>query len=227
MVPSAAQPGNSGPTDSGVSRRGFLTRSAAVSAGVAVGGQLVPAPAGAAPGAARAAPEAAPPAAPPAAPAADTGVEVALTVNGRAQRLTVDPRTTLLDALREGLDLTGTKKGCDRGQCGSCTVHVAGRAVLSCLTLAVATAGAEVTTVEGLASGDRPHPVQQAFADADALQCGFCTPGMIMSAVALTGDGRTRTYDEIREGMSGNLCRCGTYPNVVEAVQTVQKQRSG
>lgn len=150
---------------------------------------------------------------------ADGRVEVAFTVNGTAERLRVDPRTTLLDALRERLELTGTKKGCDRGQCGACTVHVDGRRVLSCLTILAAVDGREVTTVEGLATGGRLHPVQRAFIECDGLQCGFCTPGQIMSAVAVLREGSAGTDAEIREAMSGNVCRCGAYPNIVEAVK--------
>ncbi|MEV4111515.1 (2Fe-2S)-binding protein [Nonomuraea sp. NPDC049695] len=151
--------------------------------------------------------------------AADGLVEVAFTVNGTAERLRADPRTTLLDTLRERLELTGTKKGCDRGQCGACTVHVDGRRVLSCLTLVATMDGHEVTTIEGLADGDRLHPVQRAFIDRDGFQCGFCTSGQIMSAVAVLREGHARTDAEIREAMSGNVCRCGAYPYIVEAVQ--------
>ncbi|MFY1671140.1 (2Fe-2S)-binding protein [Plantactinospora sp. WMMB334] len=146
-----------------------------------------------------------------------------LVVNGRTERLLVDSRVTLLDALRERLGLTGTKKGCDRGQCGACTVHVDGRRVLSCLTLVASAAGRRVGTVEGLADGDRLHPVQQAFLDCDAFQCGFCTSGQIMSAVALLQEGRTGSDDEIREQMSGNICRCGAYENIVAAVRTARR----
>ncbi|WP_422774747.1 (2Fe-2S)-binding protein [Plantactinospora sp. WMMC1484] len=150
-------------------------------------------------------------------------VEIGLVVNGRTERLLVDSRVTLLDALRERLALTGTKKGCDRGQCGACTVHVDGRRVLSCLTLVASAAGRRVGTVEGLADGDRLHPVQQAFLDCDAFQCGFCTSGQIMSAVALLQEGRTGSDDEIREQMSGNICRCGAYENIVAAVRTARR----
>lgn len=146
-------------------------------------------------------------------------IEVSLTVNGEAAKLHVAPWTTLLDALRDHLDLTGTKKGCDHGQCGACTVLVNGRRVVSCLTLAVMKDGAEVTTVEGLASNGALHPVQQAFIDHDAFQCGYCTPGQICSAVGLITEGKARTPEEIRELMSGNLCRCGAYPNIVAAIQ--------
>ncbi|MFY1692673.1 (2Fe-2S)-binding protein [Plantactinospora sp. WMMB782] len=153
--------------------------------------------------------------------------EVTVTVNGRTERLRLDTRVTLLDALRERLGLTGSKKGCDRGQCGACTVHVDGRRVLSCLTLVAATAGRRVDTVEGLADGDRLHPVQQAFVDCDAFQCGFCTSGQIMSAVALLAEGHTGSDDEIREHMSGNICRCGAYENIVAAVRTAGRNGAG
>jgi len=148
-----------------------------------------------------------------------TKIAITLHVNGLPRDLTVAPWTTLLDALRDHLDLTGTKKGCDHGQCGACTVLVDGRRVVSCLTLAVMKDGAEITTVEGLASEGALHPVQQAFIDHDAFQCGYCTPGQICSAVGLIAEGRAKTVDEIRELMSGNICRCGAYPNIVAAIQ--------
>ncbi|PRX51382.1 xanthine dehydrogenase YagT iron-sulfur-binding subunit [Prauserella shujinwangii] len=150
---------------------------------------------------------------------AGESVEVALSVNGQRRTVTVEPRVTLLDALRERLGLTGTKKGCDRGECGACTVLVGGERIKSCLTLAVMRQGAEVTTVEGLASGDELHPVQEAFIRHDAFQCGGCTPGQIMSAVACIDEGHTGSDAEIREWMSGNLCRCAAYQNIVAAVQ--------
>jgi len=148
-----------------------------------------------------------------------TTLDVALRINGAATHLTLDPRTTLLDALREHLRLTGSKKGCDHGQCGACTVHIDGRRVLSCLTLAVACQGKEITTIEGLARGDRLHPMQQAFLDHDGFQCGYCTPGQIMSAVACVQEGHATSDEQIREYMSGNLCRCAAYPRIVEAVK--------
>ena len=147
------------------------------------------------------------------------GLPLSLRVNSAEHRLTVDPRTALLDALREHIGLTGTKKGCDHGQCGACTVLIDGERVLSCLTLAAQAQGRSVTTIEGLSSPDRLHPMQQAFIDNDAFQCGYCTPGQIMSAVACVHEGRARNDDEIREYMSGNLCRCAAYPNIVAAVR--------
>ncbi|MFF4835304.1 (2Fe-2S)-binding protein [Streptomyces sp. NPDC001315] len=195
-------------TGSRFSRRGFLGGTAAVGAvgvgavGVAQGSTLADS-------------------------APDGTLTVRLKVNGSAQTLHLDPRATLLDTLRERLELTGTKKGCDRGQCGACTVHVDGRRVLSCLTLAAAADGSEVTTIEGLEpAADRLHPMQQAFVDCDGFQCGFCTSGQIMSAVALVEEGRAHTDDEIREHMSGNICRCSAYPNIVRAVQDGKKAMS-
>ena len=151
-------------------------------------------------------------------------MDVLLKVNGRAHRLTLDVRTTLLDALHGALDLTGTKKGCDQGQCGACTVLVDGRRVLSCFVLA-ATVDGEVTTIEGLSGEGEPlHPMQQAFLECDAFQCGYCTPGQIMSAIGCVAEGHAGTDDEIREYMSGNLCRCAAYPNIVEAVKRAKPQ---
>jgi xanthine dehydrogenase YagT iron-sulfur-binding subunit len=146
-------------------------------------------------------------------------IEVTLTVNGVEARLEVAPWTTLLDALRDHLDLTGTKKGCDHGQCGACTVLVDDRRINSCLTLAVMKDGAQVTTIEGLAANGALHPLQQAFIEHDAFQCGYCTPGQICSAVGLIAEGKAKTSDEIRELMSGNICRCGAYPNIVAAIE--------
>jgi xanthine dehydrogenase YagT iron-sulfur-binding subunit len=145
-------------------------------------------------------------------------IPVSLDVNGVHRRLDVAPWTTLLDVLRDRLGLTGTKKGCDQGQCGACTVLVNGRRINSCLALAVMQDGASVTTIEGLADGV-PHPLQQAFIDHDAFQCGYCTPGQICSAAGLIAEGRAKSDDEIRELMSGNLCRCGAYPNIVAAIR--------
>jgi len=146
-------------------------------------------------------------------------VSLSLTVNGVVRQLTVAPWTTLLDALRDHLDLTGTKKGCDHGQCGACTVLVNGRRINSCLTLAIMKDSAEVTTIEGLATKGALHPLQQAFIDHDAFQCGYCTPGQICSAAGLIAEGKAKTAEEIRELMSGNICRCGAYPNIVAAIQ--------
>jgi xanthine dehydrogenase YagT iron-sulfur-binding subunit len=145
--------------------------------------------------------------------------DVVLSVNGTTHLLHIDTRMTLLDALREKLHLTGSKKGCDQGQCGACTVHIDGERHLSCLTLAVAAEGHQVATIEGLAQGDSLHPMQQAFIDHDAFQCGYCTSGQIMSAVACVSEGHTRTDGDIREYMSGNLCRCAAYPNIVAAIK--------
>jgi xanthine dehydrogenase YagT iron-sulfur-binding subunit len=158
-------------------------------------------------------------AAPPLVPAE---MPVALDVNGRTATLSLDPRTTLLDALRESMHLTGTKKGCDHGQCGACTVHINGRRVLSCLTLAAMAQGQKITAIEGLAHGETLHPMQQAFIDHDGFQCGYCTPGQIMSAAALLTEPCGLTDDDVRECMSGNICRCGAYPNIVAAVQAVR-----
>jgi len=149
----------------------------------------------------------------------DDQVMTTLRVNGRAYPLELEPRVTLLDVLRDRLGLTGTKKGCDRGECGACTLHVAGRRVLACMTLAVMVDGAEVTTIEGMADGDALHPVQEAFLRSDAFQCGFCTPGQVMSAAACIAEGHAGSAAEIKEWMSGNLCRCATYPQIVTAVQ--------
>jgi len=151
-------------------------------------------------------------------------IAIGLTVNGTRQHLRVAPWTSLLDTLRDHLDLTGTKKGCDHGQCGACTVLVNGRRINSCLTLAVMQDGATITTIEGLEANGSLHPLQQAFIDHDAFQCGYCTPGQICSAVGLLAEGKAGTNDEIRELMSGNICRCGAYPNIVAAIRQVMGQ---
>ena len=191
-------------TDLEVNRRGFLGGSAAVAAGLA--------------------------ARPTAAYAAEPGpvqtqdmVDIVLEVNGKRHPLTIEPRVTLLDALREHLHLTGTKKGCDRGACGACTVHIDGRRANSCLTLAVRSQGKAITTIEGLAVGDELHPMQAAFLDHDGLQCGYCTPGQIMSAVALAAEGRAFSDAAIREWMSGNICRCGAYNHILDAIKDAVK----
>jgi xanthine dehydrogenase YagT iron-sulfur-binding subunit len=152
------------------------------------------------------------------------GIDLAFRVNRQTRRLQLDSRVTLLDALREHLGLTGTKKGCDQGACGACTVLLDHKRVLSCLVLAAQCDGRDVTTIEGLARGQELHPVQQAFIRHDGFQCGYCTPGQIMSAVALLEEGRAGSDEEIREFMSGNLCRCGAYPNIVAAIREVAGQ---
>ncbi|WP_114952027.1 (2Fe-2S)-binding protein [Sphingosinicella terrae] len=152
-------------------------------------------------------------------------VPIRLTINGVERQLDVAPWTSLLDLLRERLDLTGTKKGCDHGQCGACTVLIDGRRINACLKLAVTLDGADIVTIEGLAQGDGLHPLQQAFIRHDAFQCGYCTPGQICSAAGLMAEGRARTRDEIRELMSGNICRCGCYPNITDAIEDVLKDR--
>lgn len=159
-------------------------------------------------------------------PTSANSASVTLTVNGKRHVLALDLRSTLLDVLREHLDLTGTKKGCDQGQCGACTVLIDGRRVVSCLTLAVTKDGASVTTIEGLAKNGGLHPLQQAFIDHDAFQCGYCTPGQICSAAGLIAEGRATTANEIRELMSGNICRCGAYTNIVAAIQQVMGRPS-
>ena len=154
-------------------------------------------------------------------------VDVQLKINGAVHKLQLDPRTTILDLLREHLQLTGSKKGCDHGQCGACTVLINGRRVNSCLTLAVMHDGEEVTTIEGLANGDQLHPMQAAFVEHDGFQCGYCTPGQICSAVACVQEGHATEDDQIREWMSGNLCRCGAYPNIVDAIKQARSQMGG
>jgi xanthine dehydrogenase YagT iron-sulfur-binding subunit len=151
-------------------------------------------------------------------------ISLNLKVNNKPYALKVEPRVTLLDLLREQLHLTGTKKGCDHGQCGACTVHVNGERVNSCLSLAVMNEGKSITTIEGLAKGDELHPMQAAFIKHDGFQCGYCTPGQIMSAVACIKEGHANSKEEIREYMSGNICRCGAYPNIVDAIQEVKEK---
>jgi xanthine dehydrogenase YagT iron-sulfur-binding subunit len=156
-----------------------------------------------------------------------TKCRITLKVNGAVKLFEVAPWTTLLDALRDHLYLTGTKKGCDHGQCGACTVLVNGRRINSCLTLAIMQDGAEVTTIEGLAEGEILHPLQQAFVVHDAFQCGYCTPGQICSGLGLLHEGKAKSRDDIRELMSGNICRCGAYPNIVAAIHEVMEQQRG
>jgi xanthine dehydrogenase YagT iron-sulfur-binding subunit len=151
-------------------------------------------------------------------------VPLQIEVNGVKHQLSVEARVTLLDLLREQLHLTGSKKGCDYGQCGACTVHVDGKRVLSCLSLAVMQHGKKITTIEGLAKGEELHPMQEAFIKHDGFQCGYCTPGQIMSAVACVREGHANNDDEIRQYMSGNICRCGAYPNIVDAIKEVKEK---
>jgi xanthine dehydrogenase YagT iron-sulfur-binding subunit len=159
--------------------------------------------------------------------ASPTAAAFKLKINGKEFALQLDPRTTLLDTLREHLNLTGSKKGCDHGQCGACTVLVNGRRINSCLSLAMTHEGDEITTIEGLAQGDQLHPMQAAFLEHDGFQCGYCTPGQICSAVGCVKEGKTRSDDEIREFMSGNLCRCGAYPNIVDAIKDAAGKMGG
>jgi xanthine dehydrogenase YagT iron-sulfur-binding subunit len=195
-----------------VSRRSVLTGMAAVGGGVAIAPLFTGCSNAGSPG------ESAPSSA--AARPVDPGtVAITLNINGENYPLQIEPRVSLLDALRENIGLTGTKKGCDHGQCGACTVLIDNRRVNSCLTLAVMAAGQRVTTIEGVAAGEQLHPVQAAFIEHDAFQCGYCTPGQICSAVGLLNEGHARTDDDIREQMSGNICRCGAYPNIVDAVR--------
>jgi xanthine dehydrogenase YagT iron-sulfur-binding subunit len=164
------------------------------------------------------------------APPAERGLSaqaITLTINGEPRPLRIEPRVSLLDALREHLTLTGSKKGCDQGTCGACTVWVDGRRVLACLTLAVTCEGREVTTIEGLSADGELHPMQAAFIDRDAFQCGYCTPGQIMSAVALLEEGHAADDGEIREWMSGNICRCAAYPNIRAAIRDVRDAAGG
>jgi xanthine dehydrogenase YagT iron-sulfur-binding subunit len=194
--------------NSGVTRRGLL---AGTATGVALPAVLPASHAKAA--------KTTPAPQPPTPQAASEQIDIVLNVNGNRLPLTIEPRTSLLDALREQAGLTGTKKGCDLGSCGACTVHIDGRRVVSCLTLAARCQGKAIATIEGLASGGVLHPVQAAFLHHDGFQCGYCTPGQIMSAVALIKEGHAGSDAEIREWMSGNICRCGAYPNIVAAVR--------
>jgi xanthine dehydrogenase YagT iron-sulfur-binding subunit len=192
-------------------RRQFLKQVAGTGAAIAVGPYFL--------GESRAA------AAPPTLPGGgESTTAVRFRINGKEYNLQLDPRATLLDTLREGLNLTGSKKGCDHGQCGACTVLVNGRRINSCLSLAVTHEGDEITTIEGLAQGDELHPVQAAFIEHDGFQCGYCTPGQICSAVACLKEGHANDVTQIREWMSGNLCRCGAYPNIVAAIQDAQSK---
>ncbi|MBE4734198.1 MULTISPECIES: (2Fe-2S)-binding protein [Streptomyces] len=202
-VPPLTEPdaSSSGPSRRTVIATGVVVGSAVVAGGTFLAGSEEAAAAGAAPSS-----------------------RVSLTVNGTRRTVTVDNRTSLLDLLREHLDLTGSKKGCNAGACGACTVLVDGQRVNSCLTLAVRLEGAEVTTIEGLAKGDELHPLQQAFVDEDAFQCGYCTPGQIMSGVGCIQEGHTGSPEEIREYMSGNVCRCGCYVKIVRAVETAARK---
>jgi len=149
-------------------------------------------------------------------------VKLSIEINGKMHQLSIEPRVTLLDLLREKLNLTGTKKGCDHGQCGACTVHVDGKRINSCLTLAVMQQGKKITTIEGLARGEELHPMQEAFIKHDGFQCGYCTPGQIMSGIACIREGHADSPEEIRDYMSGNICRCGAYPNIVAAISEVK-----
>jgi xanthine dehydrogenase YagT iron-sulfur-binding subunit len=200
----------------GLTRRDFV-QSAVMAAAALAAAALAPAVVNAAPSVAEPAPTA----------SFAGAMRITLDVNGRPLALDVEPRVTLLDALRERAGLTGTKKGCDHGQCGACTVHIDGRRVLSCLTLAVMVPdGAHVTTIEGLAQGDTLHPMQQAFIAHDGFQCGYCTSGQIMSATGVVKEPWGPADDDVREAMSGNICRCGAYPGIVAAVQSVRQARS-
>ena len=195
-------------------RRKFIKQVAGTSAAIAIGPNLLSAASVDQAGATSAA------------GAASDLVKVNLKINGKDYALDVDPRVTLLDALRERLQLTGSKKGCDHGQCGACTVLVNGRRINSCLSLAVTHEGDEITTIEGLASGEELHPLQAAFIEHDGFQCGYCTPGQICSAAALLKENHANSDDEIREWMSGNICRCGAYPNILAAIKEAKTKAS-
>ncbi len=206
--------------EGGSSRRQFIRRLAAISAGITVAAPMARGTA--------VVEEDIPKSALPGSNKVQGLTQIKLMVNGKPEVLVVDPRVTLLDALRDRLELTGSKKGCDRGACGACTVHLDGKRVLSCLTLAIMAQQREITTIEGLAKGEELHPVQAAFIECDGFQCGYCTPGQIMSAVACIKEGHTGSDREIQEFMSGNLCRCGAYPNIVDSIKVAAtKMREG
>jgi len=196
-------------SDAGITRRQLLAGAAAAGAAVAASSLL----------GCRNQPQPPAPTAQPDLSPTPNAVPISLSVNGKRYDLNIEPRVTLLDALREFIGITGTKKGCDHGQCGACTVLIDGRRINSCLQLAIAQQHRQITTIEGLANGDQLHPVQAAFIQHDAFQCGYCTPGQICSAVGLINEGHATTDDEIREQMSGNICRCGAYVNIVAAVR--------
>jgi xanthine dehydrogenase YagT iron-sulfur-binding subunit len=197
-----------------LTRRAFLSTTGASAAAVAIAGSAPVAARGVEGGSAAAVADA---------PSIAGAVPVTLNINGKMQRLRIDPRTTLLDCIRETVTLTGTKKGCDHGQCGACTVHVNGRRVVSCLSLALMHDGEEITTIEGLGTPDALHPMQAAFVEFDGYQCGYCTSGQIMSAVALLKEPCGPDDAAVKELMSGNICRCGAYPNIVAAIQRVRR----
>jgi xanthine dehydrogenase YagT iron-sulfur-binding subunit len=194
-------------------RRQFLKKIAGTSAALVIGPTLLGLP-----GISAAEPAAT------AIPAGSDSINVRLNINGKDYSLDVDPRTTLLDALRERLQLTGSKKGCDHGQCGACTVLINGRRINSCLSFAVMHEDDKITTIEGLANGDELHPMQASFIEHDGFQCGYCTPGQICSAVALLNENHANNDNEIREWMSGNLCRCGAYPNILAAIKEAKEK---
>jgi xanthine dehydrogenase YagT iron-sulfur-binding subunit len=196
-----------------LSRRSFLTGAGAMGVATAAASIAIPA------AAEQAAPQ---PATPPPTPVPGT-IPVTLKVNGQVHRVQIDPRATVLDTLRETLSLTGTKKGCDHGQCGACTIHLNGRRANSCLLLAAMQQNAEITTIEGLGTPEKLHPMQAAFVEHDGYQCGYCTSGQIMSAAAMVHEPWGPGDDDVKEAMSGNICRCGAYPNIVAAVQSVRR----
>lgn len=214
---SAASQETESSREAGSSRRHFISQLAALSAGLSVAAPI-----------SRGASQTNPTEnSPDKSPEENSLIDITLRVNGTTRKLRVDPRVTLLDALRERLELVGTKKGCDQGACGACTVLLDGTRVVSCLTLAVMAQGKEITTIEGLAKGDELHPVQAAFVTCDGFQCGYCTPGQIMSAVGCIREGHTKSDTEIREFMSGNICRCGAYPNILDAIKLACAEGKG